>query len=279
MARPRAPESSTTSASTVGLPRESRTSRPITCSMALTTSLPRRPPGGTPGHKTSGCAPSGMGTPFSRRRPMSRAAQGAGAQRLFGVDAQRRARLATRRALADEPRFRSPPSLDADRRPRAGPTSAAARQRRRRRADPPAPARSGPDPDGARLALQLGGQHQRGRSAGMPSVTLVRPFSSFLISSQLATTCWAVLGFDVAEDVRVPVDELVVHAAGHIGQGELPASSARRAWKTIWNSRSPSSSSQMALQRRRVCRRDPPRPRRGRPARRGPRTTPRRGAA
>src|SRR5580700_2019669 len=35
MARPRAPESSITSASTVGLPRESRTSRPITCSVAL----------------------------------------------------------------------------------------------------------------------------------------------------------------------------------------------------------------------------------------------------
>src|SRR5207302_5332530 len=35
MARPRAPVSSTTSTSTVGLPRESRTSRPTTCSMPL----------------------------------------------------------------------------------------------------------------------------------------------------------------------------------------------------------------------------------------------------
>ena len=36
MARPSAPLSSTTSTSTVGLPRESRTSRPLTCSMMLT---------------------------------------------------------------------------------------------------------------------------------------------------------------------------------------------------------------------------------------------------
>src|SRR5213075_1125007 len=33
MARPRAPDSSSTSTSTVGLPRESRTSRPTMCSM------------------------------------------------------------------------------------------------------------------------------------------------------------------------------------------------------------------------------------------------------
>jgi hypothetical protein len=36
MARPEAPEPSTTSTSTVGLPRESRTSLPITCSIKLT---------------------------------------------------------------------------------------------------------------------------------------------------------------------------------------------------------------------------------------------------
>ena len=54
----------------------------------------------------------------------------------------------------------------------------------------------------------------------MPSVTLARPFSSFLISSQLATTCSARRRVDVAEDMGVAVDQLVVHAAGHLGQGE-----------------------------------------------------------
>ena len=54
----------------------------------------------------------------------------------------------------------------------------------------------------------------------MPSVTLLRPFSLFLIASQLVTTCSAVVGVDVAEHVRVAVHELVVHAARHVGQVE-----------------------------------------------------------
>ena len=39
------------------------------------------------------------------------------------------------------------------------------------------------------LRCSLVESNRAGRSLGMPSVTLARPFSSFFISSQLATTC------------------------------------------------------------------------------------------
>ena len=55
----------------------------------------------------------------------------------------------------------------------------------------------------------------------MPSVTLLRPFSLFLIASQFDTTWSAAVDLDVAEDVRVSVDQLVVHATCHVGQVEL----------------------------------------------------------
>ena len=101
--------------------------------------------------------------------------------------------------------------------------------------------------DRACLARQLGRQASgRAGRPGCPRSRCARPFSLFLISSQFATTCFGPVDIDVAEHVRVAVHQLVVHAPRHVGQVELPSSSARRAWKTIWKSRSPSSSSRWA---------------------------------
>ena len=54
IARPMAPESRPISTSTVGLPRESKTSRPWTCSMVLMTERPRSARNGGIGRKASG---------------------------------------------------------------------------------------------------------------------------------------------------------------------------------------------------------------------------------
>ena len=59
-----------------------------------------------------------------------------------------------------------------------------------------------------------------GSAAGMPSVTLRRPFSDFLMSSQFCSTWSGAVDRDIGEDVRVSMDELVVHRAGHVGQVE-----------------------------------------------------------
>ena len=59
-----------------------------------------------------------------------------------------------------------------------------------------------------------------GRAPGTPSNTLARPFSAFLICSQLATTSSAVVGRHVAEHVGMAGHQLVVHPPGHVGQGE-----------------------------------------------------------
>ena len=55
----------------------------------------------------------------------------------------------------------------------------------------------------------------------MPSNTDERPFSAFLRSSQLAATCSASSASVLAEHVGVAAVELVVHAAGDVGEGEL----------------------------------------------------------
>ena len=65
-------------------------------------------------------------------------------------------------------------------------------------------------------------KRRAGSAAGMPSNTLSRPFSAFLICSQLAHHLVGAVDLDVAEHVRVAAHELVVHAAGHVGQRELP---------------------------------------------------------
>src|SRR4051794_21930958 len=73
MARPRAPESNTTSTSTVGLPRESRTSRPTMCSMVLTTvvllALRRSVAGGPAAARDSGGGWDSRDGTGGRRRP------------------------------------------------------------------------------------------------------------------------------------------------------------------------------------------------------------------
>ena len=57
-----------------------------------------------------------------------------------------------------------------------------------------------------------------------------RPFSAFLICSQLAHHLVGVVGGDVAEHVRVAADELVVDAPGHVGQRER-GPPRRPAWR------------------------------------------------
>ena len=55
----------------------------------------------------------------------------------------------------------------------------------------------------------------------MPSVTLFRPFSLFLMASQFDDHLVRAVGVDVAEHVRVAVHQLVVHPARDVGQVEL----------------------------------------------------------
>ena len=55
----------------------------------------------------------------------------------------------------------------------------------------------------------------------MPSVTLVRPFSSIFSASQSAATFFG-RRHRVAEDVRMARHQLVVHRPGHVGQREPP---------------------------------------------------------
>ena len=49
---------------------------------------------------------------------------------------------------------------------------------------------------------------------------LERPFSAFLICSQLTSTCSALVGLDVPEHVRMAVHELVVDHARDVGERE-----------------------------------------------------------
>ncbi len=108
----------------------------------------------------------------------------------------------------------------------------------------------------------------------------MRPFSLFLIASQFVTTCSAVVGVDVAEDVRMAVDELVVHAARHVGQVELPGLVGQAGVEDDLEQQVP----QLLLQVRvglgvGVIGREPSGLGQPRPARRGPRSSPRPGAA
>ena len=54
----------------------------------------------------------------------------------------------------------------------------------------------------------------------MPSVTLVRPFSAFFSTSQLAATSSGVSAVTSPKTWGWRAHQLVVHAPGHVGQGE-----------------------------------------------------------
>ena len=60
-----------------------------------------------------------------------------------------------------------------------------------------------------------------GRPSGMPSVTLCRPFSLPLDLLPVRHHLLRPAHLDVAEHVRVAVDQLVVDTPGHPGQVEL----------------------------------------------------------
>ena len=59
-------------------------------------------------------------------------------------------------------------------------------------------------------------------ASGTPSKTLSRPFSAFLICSQLATTASASWASTSPNTCGCRRDELVVHRRGDVGGGELP---------------------------------------------------------
>ena len=250
-----------TSTSTVGLPRESRTSRPAMCSMMLmdegssswagqnvhadgggacrrTRDAVAARHRSTRRHLRSSAAVRARAATAERSRRLGgelggadgvAVADGGGPQRGLGVDPGEAGLVdhgeqevadglvvgdpwAAARAVGQR---RSPP------RPRRG---------RRRRGSPPSSAPSG------RRAAPAG--------AGMPSNTLSRPFSAFLICSQLATTASASSASTSPNTCGCRRDELVVHASWPRRPAvNWPSSVASGAWNTTWNSRSPSSSS------------------------------------
>ena len=165
-----------------------------TCSMVLTTSLLGCPcPGGTPGHKASGCQSPGRGR--LRRARMSAERRCARSRSACSASTPRRcARFATAKS--------SSPTCSCSSVRLAGQRIVGGRQRRRRPAAPapPAPPRPHPGAGGLRLhadrsapcAASLVVSMSAGSAAGMPSVTLRRPFSLFLIASQFDTT-WSAL--------------------------------------------------------------------------------------
>ena len=77
-------------------------------------------------------------------------------------------------------------------------------------------------PTARAFRCSLAASARAGRAAGIPSVTLERPFSAILSASQLAATCVGGVRGHVPEDVGVPRHQLVVDAPGHVGQGEPP---------------------------------------------------------
>ena len=155
----------------------------------------------------------------------ARKRQGAVAQRLFRVDAEalrqvghREEELAHRRVQRRPPR---PASGSSE--PGVGlPGPRRQRGQRRRGSDSPRRRTGLAAPTARALRASLVVSISAGSPAGMPSVTLRRPFSLFLIASQFDTTCVRALGVGVAEDVGVAVHQLVVDAARHVGQVEPP---------------------------------------------------------
>ena len=221
MARPRAPESRSTSASTVGLPRESRTSRPITCSMVLTTSLLGRLPWWDTRGTTLAVAHLVFGDALGCENVRAQG-QRAVAQRLFRVDAEPLGqRWPPRRAVRPLQPARPRRHRPADRPPADRPPGRAGSVRPASR--PPARHSRGPAPGRRTRALRasLVVSISAGRPAGMPSVTLLRPFSLFLIASQLVTTSAAVSASTSPNTWGCRCTSLSCTPQRHVGQVEL----------------------------------------------------------
>ena len=154
--------------------------------------------------------PPRRGTPPPRRR-----------------DRPRRATAGRRRA--------APPS------PRPRPTARGMRPR-----DPISSAPGGSKPTERALRASFAVNMRAGSPSGIPSVTLWRPFSCRLISSQLATTCSASVASTSPNTCGCRWTSLSWTPRATPARSNWPSSRARRAWNTIWKSRSPSSSSRWA---------------------------------
>ena len=198
MARPSAPEARKTSTSTVGLPRESRTSRPTTCSMLDIAGVA---PVASVGHVTCSGRQDGVhpvdswcsGVSWARNR--SRTCSAASRSSVSGSVAGRGGPRRPRRAAAGRGSVERPGVADQRRASRRPATSA--------------------------LRLHLRGVQQR-RQGGRDAVhdagpALLGLLDLLPVAPPPRRRSSAV---DVAEHVRVAADQLVVDAPGHVGQGE-----------------------------------------------------------
>ena len=241
MARPRAPESRSTSASTVGLPRESRTSRPITCSMVLTTSLLGISPGGTPDCKTSGRDSPDRGR--FRPRGSPRGSTNARSRKACSASTPTRcARFAAAKSTTPTSRAASAASLERGSSACGSLLPARCSSAVRSAITEPAIVDVGSSPTARALRASFVVNMSAGSAAGMPSVTLRRSFSLFLMSSQFCTTCSAPSTTTSPKTWGCRWTSLSCTVRATSARVNSSASPASRAWKTIWNKRSPSSS-------------------------------------
>ena len=258
MARPPAPESRTTSTSTVGLPRESRTSRAAIFSMAVISCCPCckccRSYSLTPGRRRSrpgigrrdrwwwgGFRPTGWRRPGAgdglRLQPdraseasmRRRNAPAAPRNAVSGSTPRRRATSATAKSISPSGVDRGGRGLQGlTRGLRGGPVGTAlarggAGQRVEAGGDlaPAIVERSGVDPERLRLALELGRQRQGRERPGDAVGDAGAALLGLLQHLPPGGHVLGGLGHGVAEDVRVAADELVVQGPGHVGQGEV----------------------------------------------------------
>ena len=248
MARPRAPESSTTSTSTVGFPRESSSSRPTTCSMALTLTLPWPLPGEAPTRHATPWGPANWGkatrrTHGARSRRAARGRGGGAPLRGRRRGGRRAARWQTASNRAARPS--RGPAAPAPRRPPPAPA---------RRARPTSERRASSNdgwssPMARALRSSLPTSASAGSALGMPSVIPTRPRSATFSTSQLAMTAPGVLAVTSPNTWGCRATSLSCTAPATSASVKRPSSVARRAWNTTWKRRSPSSSSRCATAR------------------------------
>ena len=220
-----------------------------------------------------------FGDALGRDGCRARKRQRAVAQRVFRVDAERVAPGSPRRRGArPTDRLRLAASLvqrvvGTTARRRGAPRQAIATEAA---CTASGAARSGSSPTERALRASLVVSMRAGRADGMPSVTLARPFSDFLIVSQLVTTSSAPVRFDVTEHVGMAVHQLVVHGARHVRQVE-PAFLVGQ--PGVEDDLEEQVAQLLLRGGRRPPRRPPAARRRASPGRRAPRSTPRPGAA
>ena len=264
MARPEAPESRTTSTSTVGLPRESRTSRPITCSIKLTVRRHSCSRCGKRYHPRT-CPDQGiLPAPRVGRRTGARRSD-TGAQPRASTSAPEGAPNGTGARSRGRPRGPGPPPTGGEEEVAdlggPGPVATLTVGYARRR--PPVAAASAATPsatrvassasagqhhaDGRGLALELGRQRQGGQGRrdplGHAGPALLRlldglPVGGHVVRRVRRSTSPNTWG---CRDTSLSCTPRATSA-----RVNRPSSAASVAWKYTWNNRSPSSSSRWA---------------------------------